>query len=286
MPVAASVRENDVRRSVSIPAIPPLYNEQQEEVRRFALYRELLKECWTDGVITREESDMLHRARVQYGISFDTHCQIELDIKIEAYIDALQIVWRDGVVTDNEQEVLEIMRRKFGITKDEQSIAEAKFSALRKAQQTRAMILIVDSDYNNAICVARALISRGYDVKIERNPDGALRSMEDQIPDLILSEAAFPTPGTDGFDFFQRTRLDERTGRIPFVMMTSSDDGRVLRAGLRMGVDYVIPKPLHIGYLISVVEGKFKAGLKKNGTGLEKILLSKKIAHILRDMHL
>jgi DNA-binding response OmpR family regulator len=45
-------------------------------------------------------------------------------------------------------------------------------------------------------------------------------------------------------------------------MMTSPGDARIVRAGLRMGVDYFIPKPLHIGNTIAIVEGKIQSGRK------------------------
>jgi PleD family two-component response regulator len=221
-----------------------------------------LKECWADGIISSEESTVLHQARLQYFISFDSHCQIERDIKIDAYVDALRIVWLDSVVNNIEQEVLEIMRKKFGITGEEQAAAEKKFSALRTSKQAKATILIVEDDYNNSILVARAFISHGYDVKIERNPDDVLCLLNVQIPDLILSEAVFPSSQIDGFDFFQKTRSDPRLCQIPYLIMTKSDDARIVRAGLRIGVDYFIPKPIHIGYMISIIEGKLKSGLK------------------------
>jgi CheY-like chemotaxis protein/uncharacterized protein with PIN domain len=256
--------DNDVPAQPAI--IPQLQStpnsEQQEEFSRFALYRELLKECWADGVITPEDSEMLHRARSQYSISFDIHCRIEVDIKIDAYVDALRIVWRDGVVDDNENEILEIMRKKFGITQEEQAAAEKKFSAFRTTKQSKAMILIVENDHDNSIYVARALINHGYDVKIERHPDDAIHFLSTHTPDLILSEAVFPQVNIDGFEFFQRTRSDKRLSPIPFLMMTELSDARIMRAGLRMGVDYFIPKPLHIGYMVAIIEGKLKSELQ------------------------
>jgi DNA-binding response OmpR family regulator len=67
---------------------------------------------------------------------------------------------------------------------------------------------------------------------------------------------------TDGFEFFQKTRLDERLSQIPFLMMTYPGDARIVRAGLRMGVDYFIPKPINIGFMMAIVEGKLKSGLQ------------------------
>ena len=248
-------------KKIPLPQSVP-NNQPLEEVGRFALYRELLKECWADGVITPEESDMLHRMRSQYSISFDTHCQIELDIKINAYLEALRIVWLDGVVNENEQKVLEVMRKKFGITPEEQAVAEERFFLLHKTSQPKAMMLVVDNDQNNSIYVARALISQGYDAKIEQHPDNALSFLSTHTPDLIISEVVFPQLDTDGFEFFQRTRSDERLSQIPFLMMTNPGDARIVRAGLRMGVDYFIPKPVNIEFMMAVVEGKLKSGLQ------------------------
>ncbi|MGD1044850.1 MAG: response regulator [Bacteroidota bacterium] len=261
--LAADVQHEALIQPANIPPPESTPNDEpQEEVGRFALYRELLKECWADGVITPEESDMLHRVRSQYSISFDTHCRIEVDIKIDAYVDALRNVWLDDIMNDNGQEVLEIMRKKFGITQEEKTAALEKFYALHIKKESKALILIVDNDYHNLVCLARAFINHSYDVKVERHPDDALRSLSTYTPDLILSEAVFPDLETDGFEFFQKIRSDNRLSQIPYLMMTCPDDARIVRAGLRMGVDYFISKPLHIGNTVAIVEGKLKSGLQ------------------------
>ncbi len=235
-------------------------SEPQEEAGRFALYKELLRECWADGVITPEESAMLHRVRTQSLITFEDHCRLEVDIKIDAYVDALHIVWRDGVVTDNEQEVLDIMRKKFGITPEDQAAAEKRFSLLRATNETKEIILIVDPDQDDLISVARALIGRGYDVRVARHPDEAILFMKTNTPDLILSEVVFPQLDTDGFEFYQKVRANKQWNHTPFLMMTYPGDARIVRAGLRMGVDYFLPKPLHIDFMVAIVEGKLKSG--------------------------
>jgi CheY-like chemotaxis protein len=237
-----------------------LKSESQEQAGRFALYRELLRECWADGVITPEESAMLHRMRTQSSITFEDHCRLEVDIKIDAYVDALHIVWRDGVVTDNEQEVLDIMRKKFGITPEDQAAAEKRFSLLRAAHETKETILIVDPDQDDLISVARALIGRGYDVRVARHPDEAILFIKTNKPDLILSEVVFPQLDTDGFEFYQNVRSNKQWNHIPFLMMTYPGDARIVRAGLRMGVDYFLPKPLHIDFMVAIVEGKLRSG--------------------------
>jgi CheY-like chemotaxis protein len=240
--------------------IPMQKSEPQEEAGHFALYRELLRECWADGVITPEESAMLHRVRTQSLITFEDHCRLEVDIKIDAYVDALHIVWQDGVVTDNEQEVLDIMRKKFGITPEDQAAAEKRFSLLRTTNETREIILIVDPDQDDLISIARALIGQGYDVRVVRHPDEAILFMKAITPDLILSEVVFPQLETDGFEFYQKVRSNKQWNHIPFLMMTYPGDARIVRAGLRMGVDYFLPKPLHIDFMVAIVEGKLKSG--------------------------
>jgi CheY-like chemotaxis protein len=247
------------RQDQAQPQSVPI-SEQKEEAGRFALYRELLRDCWADGVITPEESAMLHRVRTQSSITFEDHCRLEVDIKIDAYVDALRIVWRDGVVTDNEQEVLEIMRKKFGITPEDQATAEKRFTLLRTTNETKETMLIVDPDQDDLISIARALIGQGYDVRVARHPGEALRFMKTNIPDLILSEVVFPQLDTDGFEFYQKVRSNKQWNHIPFLMMTYPGDARIVRAGLRMGVDYFLPKPLHIEFMVAIVEGKLKTG--------------------------
>ncbi|MBN1398603.1 MAG: response regulator [Bacteroidetes bacterium] len=241
-------------------AAPMQKSEPQAQAGRFALYRELLRECWADGVITPEESAMLHRVRTQSSISFEDHCRLEVDIKIDAYVDALQIVWRDGVVTDNEQEVLDIMRKKFGITPEDQAAAEKRYSLLRAAHETKETVLIVDSDQDDLISVARALIGRGYDVRVARHPDEAIQFLNNTKLDLVLSEVVFPQIDTDGFEFYEKVRSNKQWNHIPFLMMTYPGDARIVRAGLRMGVDYFLPKPLHIDFMVAIIEGKLKSG--------------------------
>lgn len=258
----AFIQEEKIRGPVQKEQPTPAVQkkEPQEEAGRFALYRELLRECWADGVITPEESAMLHRVRTQSMITFEDHCRLEVDIKIDAYVDALHIVWRDGVVTDNEQEVLEIMRKKFGITPEDQAAAEKRFSLLRATNESKEIILIVDPDQDDLISIARALISRGYDVRVARHPDEAILFMKETTPDLILSEVVFPQLETDGFEFYQKVRSNKQWNHTPFLMMTYPGDARIVRAGLRMGVDYFLPKPLHIDFMVAIVEGKLKSG--------------------------
>ena len=261
--ISSDSRVNSLDEDDRLKSITEAESGMQEATTpagRFALYRELLKECWADGAITPEESDMLHRLRTQYNISFEDHCRMEIDIKIDAYVDALQIVWQDGIVTEDEQEILEIMREKYKITPEEQATAERRFTLLRATNQPQWSLIIVDSNQDELISVARALISHGYAVKVTKHPNEALQYMQNNIPDLILSEVFFPPFDTDGFAFFQMVRSNEKWSHIPFIMMTYPGDGRIVRAGLRMGVDYFIPKPLHMDFMIAVVEGKLKAG--------------------------
>jgi CheY-like chemotaxis protein len=266
-PEPSAPAQEDAPRSTKQDQIPQPTpkSEPQEEAGRFALYRELLRDCWADGVITPEESAMLHRVRTQSSITFEDHCRLEVDIKIDAYVDALRIVWRDGVVTDNEQEVLEIMRKKFGITPEDQATAEKRFTLLRTTNETRETMLIVDPDQDDLISIARALIGQGYDVRVARHPGEALRFMKTNIPDLILSEVVFPQLDTDGFEFYQKVRSNKQWNHIPFLMMTYPGDARIVRAGLRMGVDYFLPKPLHIEFMVAIVEGKLKTGRQPSG---------------------
>jgi CheY-like chemotaxis protein len=233
---------------------------KDEEPGGLSMYRQILKECWIDGIITPGEISMLEQFRKQYLISDETHLQLEKEIKITAYLDALRVVWQDGVITDNEEEVLDIMRKKYGITQEEQRMAEKKFSESKNTNTTHATILIIDPNQNDRISVARALNSQGHEVKLSQYPSDAFRLIDTIVPDLILSEVIFPNPEPDGFEFYRKIRNTHALVHTPFIMMTNPSDARIVHAGLRMGVDYFILKPLQTDFVVAVVEGKMKTG--------------------------
>jgi two-component system phosphate regulon response regulator PhoB len=61
------------------------------------------------------------------------------------------------------------------------------------------------------------------------------------IPDLILLDLMLP--GVDGFAFCRAVRADERTAKVPVIMVTARDEDADIVAGLEVGADDYMTKP-------------------------------------------
>jgi CheY-like chemotaxis protein len=82
------------------------------------------------------------------------------------------------------------------------------------------LILVVDDDYDflefNRLILERA----GYRVVTAVEPQQALQKMEDEKPDLVISDLMM-TSLDSGFSFARTVKQDERYVGIPIVISTS-----------------------------------------------------------------
>ncbi len=104
-------------------------------------------------------------------------------------------------------------------------------------------VLIVDDVPDNLNLLNYLLSQEGYTVRVAPSGTLALRSVEANLPDLILLDIRMPD--MDGFEVCRVLKNDERTRDIPVIFLTalnsSEDEGRGLALG---AVDY-ITKPFN-----------------------------------------
>lgn len=109
-----------------------------------------------------------------------------------------------------------------------------------------AKLLIVEDDkeLNNSMCAY--FESNNYLVKGCYNGLEALREMEVQEFDLIISDIMMPE--MDGFSFVEKVRSNN--SRIPIVIMTARDDKFSKQLGYKLGIDDYVVKPFDIDELV------------------------------------
>jgi CheY-like chemotaxis protein len=242
-------------KKAAVVGKPPVIQERGA----IMLYRELLKEVWFDGKVTPEEEQELVHVRELFSIMEDEHQAIEREVKIEAYVEALRIVWRDNVVTDTERTVLQSMREKYAMSPEELAEAESRFEASKRVVRTKGTILVVDPDREALVALSKKLKNRGYLMFMAQRVEDAWQILSTQTPSLVLSEVFFPGQPTDGFAFFQKLREHTVLRHVPFFCMASVDEPKVIRAGLRLGVDLFLTKPIDFETLIAALEGRLKS---------------------------
>ncbi len=101
-----------------------------------------------------------------------------------------------------------------------------------------ATILVIDDLPENVTILADLLTLRNYDVRIARNGQLALTSLEYFTPDLILLDIKMPN--LDGYQVCERLKANPKTAEIPVIFLSALDSAfdkvKAFEVG---GVDYI-----------------------------------------------
>jgi PAS domain S-box-containing protein/putative nucleotidyltransferase with HDIG domain len=81
-------------------------------------------------------------------------------------------------------------------------------------------VLIVDDSASNVDFLEQLLRGKGYDVISATNGEKALRKLQKETVDLIISDVAMPV--MDGIRFLQACREDARLKNVPFMLLTDT----------------------------------------------------------------
>ncbi|PLX11425.1 MAG: hypothetical protein C0594_03660 [Marinilabiliales bacterium] len=121
--------------------------------------------------------------------------------------------------------------------------------------QTNYKILVVDDNSENVFLHQAILEEEGYNVITAAGGVAALEMVEREAPDLILLDIMMPY--VDGFDVLKKIINNEKTTRIPVIMISSLYNEHFAEAKRIGAVDY-IEKPVDIQMLISKVSKAIK----------------------------
>jgi serine phosphatase RsbU (regulator of sigma subunit) len=95
-------------------------------------------------------------------------------------------------------------------------------------------------------------LSKQYKVRTAANGEEALQQIEEELPDLIVSDIMMPK--MDGFALQAALQERRETRAIPFIFLTAKADESSRVKGRRTGVDDYITKPFDIEQLLSRIE--------------------------------
>ncbi len=104
-----------------------------------------------------------------------------------------------------------------------------------------AKILVVDDSKLVTDIVKMRLEMYQYEVRLAHNGEDALRSIEDDVPDLLVLDVHMP--GIDGYEVCRRLRDNPDLDDLRIIMLTSSDDKL---AAYEAGVDDYLNKDLDL----------------------------------------
>jgi len=147
----------------------------------------------------------------------------------------------------------------------------------RKDKETDSpQILIVDNIKANLKLLTDILANSGYNVRAANSGELALRSINFELPDLILLDIKMPH--MDGFEVCKRLKIDEGTRRIPVIFISALDEVASKVEGFTVGgVDY-ITKPFKAEEVLARVKTHLSLGQMQKQLELQNARLMQEIS--------
>ncbi|MBI3809247.1 MAG: response regulator [Nitrospirae bacterium] len=122
-----------------------------------------------------------------------------------------------------------------------------------------ATILIVDDEPEIVELVGEFLERRGYRVKTAINGEDALALVEKKPPDLMLLDIYMP--GMNGVDVLRRLKAQQSP--VGVIMLTASQEERLLQEVLDLGAFDVLSKPVNLDQIELAVMVKLLLSAKE-----------------------
>lgn len=115
------------------------------------------------------------------------------------------------------------------------------FPAFLSELRVATRLLVVDDASQNRTLLERMLTAEGYSVASAADGAIALRMVEAEAPDLIVSDVDMPN--LNGIEFCRRVKENPATRLLPFILITGLADRANRIAGIEAGADDFLGKP-------------------------------------------
>nr|WP_314896083.1 response regulator [uncultured Flavobacterium sp.] len=128
---------------------------------------------------------------------------------------------------------------------------------------SKIQILLVEDNMNDAELTIRALKKNNLANELTHVRDGAEaldfifaqgryfdRKMDD-FPNVIILDLKMPK--VNGIEVLRRIKSDERTKKIPVVMLTSSKEDPDIQECYRLGVNSYVVKPVEFNHFVKAI---------------------------------
>ena len=102
-------------------------------------------------------------------------------------------------------------------------------------------VLVVDDEPNIVLSLDYVIKKAGYEVRVARDGEEALKAVEESAPDLILLDVMIPK--RDGYDVCQTIRANPAWNDVNIIMLTARSREVEREKGLALGADAYITKP-------------------------------------------
>lgn len=127
----------------------------------------------------------------------------------------------------------------------------ADISSEIEDENGKKKIAVVDDDIDIANYL-KILLSPSYKVSLYFDGNSALKGMEEDIPDLVVSDVVMP--GMDGYELCSSIKGNLQLSHVPVVLVTAKVAVESQVQGLGKGADAYVTKPFQPEYLLALVK--------------------------------
>ena len=114
-----------------------------------------------------------------------------------------------------------------------------------------AKILIVEDNTDSREMLVCLLKLEGYEIKSATDGKEAIELLEQERPDLIISDIQMPN--LDGIEMIKQLRKRGKLSRVPILVMSAYRSGRVSEA-LKAGANAATRKPVQWDDLLMIIK--------------------------------
>lgn len=104
-------------------------------------------------------------------------------------------------------------------------------------------ILIADDNQQNRELLDAYLAGEEYEIEMAADGEQTLQKVRDTDPDLVLLDIMMPK--MSGYEVCQRIKQDEKTGKIPVLMVTALKEMGDIEKAVAAGADDFLTKPVN-----------------------------------------
>jgi DNA-binding NarL/FixJ family response regulator len=120
----------------------------------------------------------------------------------------------------------------------------------------KARILVIEDEPRVRGNIATILKMEGFEVLEASHGDEGVATARRDRPDLVFCDIAMPQ--LDGHGVLAALRADEATAKIPFVFLTARGSRFDQRAGMNLGADDYLVKPVEADDLLAAVRSRLR----------------------------
>jgi two-component system, sensor histidine kinase ChiS len=113
------------------------------------------------------------------------------------------------------------------------------------------LILLVEDDGDILDFNRSLLMEKGYNVITATNGNDALILLQEQLPDLVITDLLMP--GKDGLALIRDIRANPLTGHIPVIILSARTSAQAKMEGVAEGAQVYLSKPFLPEELVTVV---------------------------------